>query len=152
MLARRVPILALALLTMGCTMAGPEQQQTNYVSVTAAVAYRDEAGVRALLDAGRPPDERDDVQATPLITAAASDQFRIAELLLQHGADPFAFDRFGVTAAEFVATSREPDDTPDGQARLRIMQRMKEVGVPVPPPPRDHILALAAAGRWGRKR
>jgi hypothetical protein len=135
---------------MACTV---DQQQQKWESVHAAVAYRDIEGVRALLASGARPDERDETGQTPLIYAASSDQFRIAELLLQYGADPFAFDRFGVTAAEFLANSREPNETPDGQARLRVVSMMQAAGVPVPPPPRPEVLRLAAAGQWkqGRK-
>lgn len=152
-LARNITLLAFAALVLGCSMADPKQQaQDEYPSVTAAVAYRDEGAVEALLRAGRAPDERDDMGATPLITAAASDQWRIAEILLRHGADPFAHDRFGVTAAEFVATSRVLEESPDGQARQRIAERMRAAGVPIPPPPRPDILRLSAEGKWGGRR
>jgi ankyrin repeat protein len=120
----------------------------DYPTIKAAVAYRSLDGVRRLTDRGLPVDARDQDGATPLIYATATDQFRIAEILIAHHADIWAYDQFGMTPLELIVTSREPDNSPDGQARLRLMAMYRKVGAPIPPPTRPEILKLARDGRW----
>lgn len=124
------------------------RDSTEWVSLHAAVSYRDAEGVQRLLAAGASTEERNEIGATPLIVAASSDQYVIAEMLIGHGADPWAHDRFGVTAPFMATLSGAPEETPDGQARARIISSLRAAGLPWPPPHPEEVLQLVAAGRW----
>lgn len=130
---------------MGACMADPD----NARSVRIAVEYRDREAVRAALAAH--PDgleERDEVGSTPLIIATGSGQFAIAELLIDAGANVWALDRFGINPAGNTATVKYPPGTPEGDARERVVKRLRERGVPFPPPPPREVLRLSKAGEW----
>lgn len=126
-------------------MADPDNER----SVRIAVEYRDRDAVRAVLAAHRDGlEERDEVGSTPLIIATGSGQFTIAELLIDAGANVWALDRFGINPAGNTATVKYPPGTEEGDARVRVIARLKERGVPFPPPAPREVLRLAQAGEW----
>ncbi|WP_233140374.1 ankyrin repeat domain-containing protein [Acetobacter sp. DsW_063] len=87
-------------------------------------------------------------RTTPLIVAATTDQWPSAEVLIDHGADIWAHDRFGVTAAQMTVNSRILPGTSEDQARLRVIEKMKAQGYPFPPPDSDTVLQLEKEGKW----
>jgi uncharacterized protein len=123
-------------------------QTTDWVSLHAAVAHRDPDGVRRLLARDAPTEERNEIGATPLIEAASTDQFVIAEMLIAHGANIWAQDRFGVTAPYVTSNSRLPETTPEGAARMRVIAAFRERGFPWPPPSAEAVQDMMSSGQW----
>ena len=142
---KRIFAVILALTQVGCMR---EDNTTTNKNLRWAIDERNVAAVDALLATGAFIDEQDFEGRTPLITATVTDQFVIAEKLIDRGADVMAADQFGTSALEFIATSREVDYSPDGQARLRIVARIEAAGLPYPPPPRDMVVKLRESGMW----
>lgn len=113
-----------------------------------AINYRNVAAVERLARTGRSVEERNELGATPLISAASSDQFRIAQILVDAGADVFASDRFGVTVGEMVWNSKVKPGSPEGKAREELIAVLRARGFPLPPPSRKQVLELVKAGAW----
>ena len=70
-----------------------------------AVAARDHAAARALLEAGADPDPRQQGGFTPLLAAAHADDPELTRLLLEHGADPALAADDGRTPAAMAGDS-----------------------------------------------
>ena len=87
-------------------------------------------------------------QSTPMITASSSDQWRVVEILVDHGADIWVHDQFGITMAQMAVTSRILPGSAEDQARLRVIHELKARGYPFPPPDSNQVLALDKAGKW----
>ncbi len=123
--------------------------RTNTQSMLGAVMHSDTDSVRRLAEQHVNLDERDPAdQATPMIQAAQTDQWPAVEILMDHGADIWAHDEFGITAAQRTITSRILRGSEEDQARLRVMEKLKARGYPFPPPGRAEILALEQRGEW----
>ena len=115
----------------------------------AAVMHSKPDEVRRLAAQGIGLDERDPAnKPTPMIVAAQTLQWQMAEVLLDHGADIWAHDEFGITAAQVAETSRVIPGSDEDQARLRVIAKLKARGYPFPPPNSDEILELVKDGRW----
>lgn len=96
--------------------ADPDDDADNPARVRpvhAAVAARDGASLRVLLEAGADPNVRQQGGFTPLHAAAHADEPEIARLLLDHGADPSATTDDGRDAARIAAD--------DGSARVAAL-------------------------------
>jgi hypothetical protein len=143
---------AVCILLSACTPKGEAGDRMDQTSLVSAVMHRDERAVTRLLRAGADVNERDDDGATPLILATGTDQYRLAEQLLEHGADVFAMDRFGHTAGVFTQFSTLGPDSGDGAARLRLLAALIEMGYPSPIPDPKETKRLAAAGKWPPRR
>ena len=72
----------------------------------------------------------------------------VVEILIDHGADIWAHDQFGITAAQRTVTSRILRDSAEDQARLTVIDKRKACGYPFPPPDSNQVLALDKAGKW----
>ncbi|GBQ98239.1 hypothetical protein AA23498_3157 [Acetobacter nitrogenifigens DSM 23921 = NBRC 105050] len=92
----------------------------------------------------RAPEDR----STPMINAAETDQWPVVEILIDHGADIWAHDKFGVVAGGYALTSLVLRGSNEDQARLRVIEKLRARGFPLPPPDPDQILALDKAGKW----
>ncbi|HMP57661.1 MAG TPA: ankyrin repeat domain-containing protein, partial [Novosphingobium sp.] len=92
--------------------------------------------------------ERNQIDATPLISACSSGQFRIAESLIAAGADVFAHDRFGMTAGLLAWNSRVAEKSVEGAARERVIAQMRAQGFPFPPPSAEDVREALARGAW----
>jgi len=141
-------VVALCLAGAGCS----EEKTVNNPSVLpmfGAVQHARTEEVRRLAERGQGLDERKPSnEATPMIFAAGANRWTIVEILLDHGADIWAHDKFGVAVGEHAVTSRLVPGTPEDEARLRVMEKMKARGYPFPPPDRNEILRLDADGKW----
>lgn len=124
-------------------------QQTDLID---AVLNSDETRVRALIAAGQPIDQRNPINDTPLTLAAKTDQFVIAEILIDGGADIMAHNRFGWTAGYAAQTSRLLSEGPEGEARDRVISRLRERGFPFPAPRPEIVRAAAEQGDWPPRR
>ncbi len=119
------------------------------LSMLGAVQHCDTEEVRRLAEQRIGLNERNpDDQSTPMIFAAGSDQWPAVEILIDHGADIWAHDEFGLTAAQFAPDSRILRGSKEDQARLRVIDKLKTRGYPFPPPDADQVLALEQRGDW----
>ncbi len=116
-----------------------------------AVMMEDSSRVEQLIAEGAPLEEADHKGQTALIIAAKTDQFEIAELLLNAGADPFAVSQFGWTAGYAVQTSKLQRG-PEFDARERVARLLEERGYPVPGPDKPDIKKMVASGNWPPQR
>ncbi|GAM01767.1 hypothetical protein SP5_069_00110 [Sphingomonas parapaucimobilis NBRC 15100] len=83
-----------------------------------------------------------------MINAAQTDQWPVVEILIDHGADIWTHDEFGITVAQRTITSLILRGSDEDKARLRVIEKLKARGYPLPPPGRDEILALDKTGKW----
>ena len=112
------------------------------------IAKRDLGSVEAALSKGANPDERDDRGNPVLVLAAATDQFRIANLLLARGADIYATDDFGLLAGTLASQSRVAPDGVEGKALAEFVAALQGHGHPWPPPGPKAVQQMKAAGKW----
>ena len=146
-----VSMLMISALTGGCTKEGQPVRSVPYPyrPMLGAVMNSETDEVRRLAANHTGLDERDpDNQATPMIDAATTDQWPSVEILIDHGADIWAHDQFGITAAQMAVTSRILRGSEEDKARLRVIDKLKARGYPFPPPDRAEILALDKSGHW----
>lgn len=114
-----------------------------------AVMHSETDEVRKPAAQGTGLNERDpDDQSTPMINADQIDQWPVVETFLDHGADIWAHDEFGITAVQHAIISHILCGSIEDQARLRVIEKLKIRGYPFPAPGRDKILDLEKAGKW----
>ena len=144
-----VELIALLVLTMTISACSkPENPMLN--NLQAAVGYRDITSIDRLIAAGADMEQRDANGQTPLIAAASSDQFEIAEHLIAAGADIWALDDFGMTAGRMAQRSLTPATSDEGRARERVIKIMKQRGFPFPAPDRAEVLRMVRTGEWAK--
>lgn len=112
------------------------------------IMKRDYAGVKSALDSGANPNAKDNRGNPPLVLATATDQYLIANLLLQNGADMLATDDFGLLPAILAQQSRVLPESSEGAARQVFINELQRRGHPWPPPDPVKVTALKAEGRW----
>lgn len=112
-----------------------------------AVMERDKGQVADLIRQGAPLEETDIEGQTALILAATTDQFEIAEILLDAGADPFAVSQFGWTAGYATQISKLQRG-PEFEAMQRVTQKLEARGYPMPGPEKAQIKAMVGEGNW----
>ncbi len=140
----RLLALALALLVGACA----QKKETKVTDLLNAVGDRNAGEVRRLATAKIGLEQRNEIGATPLIEAAGSAQFEIAEILIDAGADVFAADEFGVTAGLFADRSKVSPNSAEGQARARVMEKMAVRGFPFPAPTSKAVKHLLDVHQW----
>jgi hypothetical protein len=113
-----------------------------------AVADRRYEDVRHLLEAGASPDDRDERGVSALLVAAESNQFRMANLLIDHGADVWTAEKLGFTVANLSVHERVDPTSAEGIARSRLIGRLRALGYPWPPPNSLTVERLMREGRW----
>ena len=142
-------MLALCLVATGCNRKEPEVSNYPDVPMLGAVMNSRTEKVRELAAKGIGLNERaPENQATPMIAASDTDQWPVVEILIDHGADVWAHDEFGITSAQRTITSRILRGSDEDKARLRVIEKLKARGYPFPPPDADTVLALDKAGKW----
>ena len=144
-----LPLIAAACL--GCAQVSSEVPPGS-TPLAQAVAEQRPDLVAQLLSAGASPDSADERGTAAIIIAAATDQFAVATMLAEAGADVFAADQLGYTPAIYARTSHVADDSAEGEARRAFIDILRARGHPWPPPFPDEVVALRAAGQWPPRR
>lgn len=142
--------MLLLLAAMGVAMNAC--MEPNRRDLLGAVLHREPEQVALLVRAGVPLNVRDEAGDTPLTLAAISDQFVIAEMLIDGGADVFAHSEFGWTAGYAAQSSRLAPGTAEGDARQRVIAKLRAKGFPWPAPEPETVEQLAARGAWPPRR
>lgn len=141
----RALIALSAVVTGGCMT----QYKTN--GLVEAVMIEDADRVRQLIAAGASLEDQDGDEQTPLLIAAKTDQFVIAEMLLDAGANIWAKSDFGWTVGYAAQTSKLTSGA-ENEARLRLLEKLKAKGFPFPAEHPTVIEAKAAKGEWPPRR
>lgn len=137
------------LLTAGCSEKDTVANKQAIEPMLGAVMHAKTDEVRRLADRGIGLDERYYTNNdTPMIFAAGSNQWTAVEILIDHGADIWAYNQFGITAAQRTETSRVIPGSDEDQARLRVIAKLKARGYPFPPPKSDEVLEMVKEGLW----
>lgn len=143
------PILIGFTLIAGCSNKEAAVNPSKIQPMLSAVMHDGPEEVRRLAEQHIGLDEREPAdQSTPMIFAAKTDQWPVVEILIDHGADIWAHNQFGITAAQRTLTSRILPGSAEDQARLRVIDKLKARGYPFPPPGRAEVLALDGRGEW----
>lgn len=139
------PDMAFRLLKAG---ASPHPRADRAGPITTAIELNALGAVRMLLDFRADPNVAERTGNRPLQTALDMEHFRIAELLLDRGADPWAIDGGGGNLGSALATSMLTAAPDEAAARARLVKRLARLGWPQPIPTPAQIRALALAGTW----
>lgn len=146
---RHYAAMIMSLLAMGCSGDDTVSNKAGVQPMLGAVMHSKPDEVRQLAKQGVGLNERDPAnQSTPMIAAAETMQWGMVETLIDHGADIWAHDEFGITAAQRTQTSRVIPGSDEDQARLRVIAKLKARGYPFPPPKSDEVLEMVKEGRW----
>ncbi|OMJ32877.1 hypothetical protein BSZ14_05605 [Sphingomonas sp. Sph1(2015)] len=146
---RHHAVMISIILTTGCSGEDMASNKAGVQPMLGAVMHSKPDEVRRLAEQGIGLNERDPAnQSTPMIAAAETMQWGMVEVLIDHGADIWAYDQFGITAAQQTETSRVVPGSNEDQARLRVIAKLKARGYPFPPPKSDEVLELVRKGRW----
>lgn len=106
--------------------------------------------MRELIASGANLEERKSDNSTPLLLAAETDQFEIAETLIDAGANIWATSEFGDTVGQAAETSRLVAG-PDADARQRVLAKLRARGFPFPAEDSSDVLKKIKAGEWPPK-
>ncbi|WP_107964598.1 ankyrin repeat domain-containing protein [Sphingomonas sp. PP-CE-3G-477] len=136
-------------LLAACSNKDDAVNKAAIMPMLGAVMHSETEEVLRLAKQGIGLDEREPAdQSTPMIVASGSDQWPVVEILVDHGANIWAHDQFGITMAQMAVTSRILPGSNEDKARLRVIEKLKARGYPFPPPGRAEILALEKDGKW----
>ncbi|MBM6575289.1 ankyrin repeat domain-containing protein [Microvirga sp. SRT01] len=113
-----------------------------------AIARNSVGAVTMLLDFHADPDAMSGSGKRPLHIALDMERFRIAELLLAKGADPFAIDVGGANLGTSASTPMLTDSQEDREAQQRLKARLPTLGWPDPAPDPRTVRRLALDGAW----
>ena len=118
----------------------------KYTNLIDAVYDRSTKGVERLIAQGANLEATKSDGSTPLLLAVETDQFDIAEKLINSGANVFAVSESGDSVGYSVEHSNV-----NSQARLRVVDLLKARGFPFPAPHRTEIEKMIEAGTWPPK-
>ncbi|AYV47562.1 hypothetical protein CFHF_06570 [Caulobacter flavus] len=139
------PAFATQLLAAG---ASP-QRRDAYWPLKATIGLNSLGATRLLLQHGAKVDAHDATGATPLRLAVEQQNFRIAELLLEKGADPWAVGSNGETVGTVLAGPVRPGEPEEQAARPRVLQALKKAGWIIPGgPDARQTRRLVLTGAW----
>ncbi|MDP5279639.1 ankyrin repeat domain-containing protein [Sphingomonas sp. DG1-23] len=139
------PEFAHRLLTAG---ASPNPAGSPSGPLRTAITLNSLGAVRMLLDFRADPNVMEATGNRPLHTALDMEHFRIAELLLDRGADAWAIDGGGANLGTAATTKMLTDSAEEGEAQRRLAERLKKLGWPEPVPSFRDVRAAAASGNW----
>lgn len=125
----------------------------RHSNLLSAVQYRNIGEVERLIASGADLNVQNERMATPLILAITTDQYEIAEVLIDAGADIFAYDKFGITAGNMIEQWNPtlPSESSEARAREHVLRKLTEKGFPFPAPSREETLEMVAEGTWPPK-
>jgi hypothetical protein len=123
----------------------------NSGGLVQATMDESEARVRLLVSQGANLEEADHKQQTALLIATMTDQFEIAEVLIDAGANVWTASMFGWTPGYAAQTSRIAGG-PDAEARQRVIAKLQAKGFPFPAPTPEQVEAAMEKGQWPPRR
>jgi hypothetical protein len=144
------PEMAELLLQRG---ASPDPQKKDGVnSFYEVAAFGHVGGVMTLLRHGLDLEWQDQFGADHLDTAVTMQQYRIAELLIDKGANPWRIGGAGNMAVQYLVKPSIAQDKEEEAARLRLAGRIEKdavaKGLPWPPPDFNTVRQKVLAGNW----
>lgn len=120
---------------------------SKHTSLIDAVYNRSSKGVEKLITQGADLEITKSDGSTPLLLAVETDQFGIAEKLIDAGANVFAVSKFGDSVGRAVENSNV-----NSEARKRVMDLLKLKGFPFPAPHRTEVIKMIETGTWPPKK
>ncbi|ATY31857.1 ankyrin repeat domain-containing protein [Sphingomonas psychrotolerans] len=139
------PAFAHRLLTAG---ANPNPAGNPSGPLRTAITLNSLGAVRMLLDFRADPNVMEATGNRPLHTALDMEHFRIAELLLERGADAWAIDSGGANLGTAATTKMLTESAEEAEAQRRLAERLKKLGWPQPVLSSREVRAAAASGNW----
>jgi hypothetical protein len=115
--------------------------------LVATILGRDYEKMVSLLESGASPEQTDQSGNTCINVAGNTNQFRMVENLMDHGADIW-FDYLGGTIAGAAYVSRLKPESEEGRALARVVLRLKKAGYSWPPPTPQEVEKLKKENRW----
>ena len=140
------PWYAAALLGAGAS-PNPTTDE-RFWPLTSVIGINSLGAVRLLLDNGADVNYRDRVGISALYSAVAMQNYRIAELLLERGADPWIVTSNGDTIGAAATGSVRPGEAVEIAARERVMAQLSAAGWTFPAPNHAEVRAAVQEGRW----
>lgn len=116
--------------------------------LASAVSDRRVDVVKELLSSGANPNDKDERGEEALLIATSTDQFTIANLLVEHGANIWVASKLGFTPGLLAYTTHLPPGSVEGQACEEFVNKLKNAGYPWPPPWQDEVAAMRNTGAW----
>lgn len=113
-----------------------------------AVMDRNYGRVAQLLVQGEAVDSTDHAGRSALWVAVASNNYPIANLLLDHGADIWFADDMGFAVVAFPYVSKNKLGSEDALEQARFIRRVREAGCPWPPYLPDVVEKMREEGKW----
>lgn len=113
-----------------------------------AIEDRDRDRVARLIASGANLEARGFGQRTPILKAAMTHNWTMAEMLLEAGADPMVPDEFGITLTSVAARSRLKPESEEGQALARVRAVLADRGQIELVFPPAQVREMVAEGRW----
>jgi hypothetical protein len=139
------PEMAYRLLKAGAD-ASPAGRPTG--PLRTAIERNSPGAVRMLIDFRADVNAAERNGRRPLHIALDMERFRIAEILLDRGADPWAVDFSGANLGSAVVAPMVHASPEEEAARGRLRLRLRQIGWPEPVPDSAEVREKVAAGRW----
>lgn len=119
---------------------------SKYTSLIDAVYDTSRKGVERLIAQGADLEVTKSDGSTPLLLAVETDQFDIAEKLINAGANIFAVSGFGDSVGYAVENSNV-----NSEARERVLKLLESKGFPFPAAHRTEVIKMVETGKWPPK-
>jgi hypothetical protein len=147
------PEMAELLLQRG---ASPDPQKLGgQNAMNDITAFQHVGGVMMLLRHGLDLNWQDEFGDDHLQGALGMQQYRIAELLIEKGANPWCIGGGGALPAQYFARPMILENAADNEARLHLLTKVvaeaKAKGFPWPPPDFKTVRKMVLLGKWPTK-
>jgi hypothetical protein len=136
------------MITGSCLGKRGDQPQT----LPLAASAKDIKQVERLIAQGADLNARSHNGMTALLIAAATDQYDMAIMLINAGADVFATTKLGHNAGRYATVNPYPEGTPQRQEQLRYLALLEKHGFPMPPPTSTQVVEMRDNGLWPPKK
>jgi len=154
-----IAIFAIVVLVFWYTMSSMTNETSNpnaigrdgHPQIFEAIEDSDQARARRLITAGANIEARGYGQGTPILKAALTDNWIIAEMLLEAGADPMVPDEFGLIFTRVASRANLKSESDEGQALTRIRAILTERGLISLVFTPEEVRTMVEAGEWPPK-
>lgn len=124
---------------------------TAITTVADAVTIKNIEAVSQLIREKKDVNTPDNRGQAPLLIAVSTQQFQIAEVLIDSGANIWAINTLGFNVGLFTYNSQVAEESPEGRAKNRVVEKLQAQGFPWPPPWHDETLKMVEKGNWPPK-